>query len=325
MEHCRRSFLRIAAAAAAMPLLPHAAPGQGYPARAVRIMVGFPAGGTTDIAARIIAQWLSERLGQQFIVENRPGAATNIATEAVIHAPADGYTLLAATSTNTINPALYENLNFDFGRDVTMVAGIVRSPLVLEVHPGVPVRTVPELIGYAKADPGRISLASFGTGTSSHLAGELFKLSAGVKMVHIPYRGSSPMVTDLLSGQVQAAFDNLPASIEHIRAGKLRPLAVTTATRSQVLPDVPALGEFLKGFEASAWVGIAAPAQTPPEIVDKLSREINAALADPLIEARIANLGGDVFRSSPPELARFVAEQTREQARIVRAAHIKPE
>ena len=180
----------------------------------------------------------------------------------MIHAPADGYTLLAATSTNTINPALYENLNFDFGRDVTMVAGIVRSPLVLEVHPGVPVRTVPELIGYAKADPGRISLASFGTGTSSHLAGELFKLSAGVKMVHVPYRGSSPMVTDLLSGQVQAAFDNLPASIEHIRAGKLRPLAVTTATRSQVLPDVPALGEFLKGFEASAWVGIAAPAQT---------------------------------------------------------------
>jgi tripartite-type tricarboxylate transporter receptor subunit TctC len=298
---------------------------QAYPTRPVRIIVGFPAGGTTDIAARIIAQWLSERLAQQFIVENRPGAAANIAAEAVVRSPADGYTLLAASSTNTINSALYENLSFNFVNDIAMVAGIVRSPLVLEVHPAVPPRTLLEFIAYVKANPGKFTMASFGTGTISHMAGELFKIAAGIEMTHVPYRGSAPMVTDLLGGQVTAAFDNLPASIEHIRAGKLRPLAITTKTRSEVLPDTPTVGEFLRGFEASAWAGIGAPKKTPPEIIDRLNREINAGLADPAIRVRLANLGGMPFIALPADLAKFVTEQTEERARIVRAANMKPD
>ncbi len=298
---------------------------QAYPTRPVHIIVGFPAGGNTDTAARIVAQWLSERLGQQFIVENRPGAAANIATEAVVRSPADGYRLLGASSTNTINSALYKDLKFNFLSDIVMVAGIVRSPLVLEVHPTVPARTVLEFIAYVKANPGKINLASFGTGTVSHVAGELFKIAAGVEMVHVPYRGSAPMVTDLLGGHVTAAFDNLPASIEHIRAGQLRALAVTTKTRSEGLPDTPTMGEYLPGFEISAWAGIGAPKGTPIEIIDTLNREINSGLANPVIKARLVALGGVPFIASPADLAKFVTEQTEERARIVRAANIKPE
>jgi tripartite-type tricarboxylate transporter receptor subunit TctC len=321
----RRTFLYLSAGAAALPFLTHRAVAQAYPTRTVRIIVGFPAGGNTDTAARIVAQWLSERLGQQFIVENRPGAAANIATEAVVRSSADGYTLLGASSTNTINSALYKNLNFNFVDDIAMVAGIVRSPLVLEVHPAVPARTVLEFIAYVKANPGKISMASFGTGTISHVTGELFKIAAGVEMVHVPYRGSAPMVTDLLGGHVTAAFDNLPASIEHIRAGKLRPLAITTKTRSEALPDTPTMGEFLPGLEASAWAGIGAPKKTPIEIIERLNSEINSGLADPAIKARFANLGGIPFIASPADLAKFVAEQTEERARIVRAANLRPE
>jgi tripartite-type tricarboxylate transporter receptor subunit TctC len=325
MSVFRRTFLYLCAGAAALALPTHPVMAQAYPTRPVRIIVGFPAGGTTDIAARVIAQVLSERFGQQFIVENRPGFAANLAAEAVVRAPADGYTLLAASSTNTINSALYPNLSFTFVQDITMVAGIVRSPLVLEVHPGVPARTVLEFIAYVKANPGKITMASFGTGTVSHVTGELFKIAAGIEMVHVPYRGSAPMVTDLLGGQIAAAFDNLPASIEHIRAGKLRPLAITTKVRSPALPDTPTMGEFLPGFEASAWAGIGAPKKTPSEIIGRLNREINAGLADPAIQARLANLGGMPFISSPADLAKFVTEQTEERARIVRAANIQPE
>lgn len=321
----RRTFLYLSAGAAALPLLTHRTVAQAYPTRTVRIIVGFPAGGNTDTAARIVAQWLSERLGQQFIVENRPGAAANIATEAVVRSSPDGYTLLGASSTNTINSALYKNLNFNFVDDIAMVAGIVRSPLVLEVHPAVPARTVLEFIAYVKANPGKISLASFGTGTISHVTGELFKIAAGVEMLHVPYRGSAPMVTDLLGGHVTAAFDNLPASIEQIRAGKLRALAITTKTRSEALPDTPTMGEFLPGFEVSAWAGIGAPKKTLLEIIDRLNREINSGLADPAIKAQLANLGGMPFIASPADLAKFVAEQTEERARIVRAANIRLE
>src|ERR1700675_89251 len=276
MKLPRRVFLQLAAAATALPATKRMASATGYPTRPVRILVGFPPGAT--IAAHIIAQWLSDRLGQQFIVENRPGAATNIATEAVVRAPTDGYTLLAATANNTVNGAVYQKLSFNFVRDITMVAGIIRQPLVLEVNPTVPVTSVTELIASAKGNPGKITLASYGTGTISHVTGELFKTRAGVEMIHIPYRGGAPMVTDLLGGQVQAAFDALPTSIEHIRAAKLRALAVTTATRSEALPDIPTVGEFLPGYEASTWQGVGAPSNTPAEIIDRLNREINAGL-----------------------------------------------
>jgi tripartite-type tricarboxylate transporter receptor subunit TctC len=262
MKFPRRRFLHLAAGAAALPALSRLARAQTYPSRPVRIIVGWPAGGTTDIATRLMGQWLSERLGQPFVIENRPGAASNIGTEAVVRAPADGYTLLAVTATNTVNATLYDKLNFSLNRDIATIAGILRSPLVLEVHPAVPVNTVPEFIAYAKANSGKIGMASFGTGTTSHVAGELFKMTAGIHMLHVPYRGSAPMVTDLLGGQVQVAFDNLPASIEHIRAGKLRPLAVTTATRSEALPNIPTMSEFLPGYEAS--MPSAFPAALPP-------------------------------------------------------------
>jgi tripartite-type tricarboxylate transporter receptor subunit TctC len=320
----RRRFLQIAAAGAALPATARTALGQSYPSRPVRLIVGFPPGGTTDISARVIGQWLSDRLGQPFIIENRPGASTNIATEAVVRSPSDGYTLLVATTTNEINAALYK-LSFNFIRDITMVAGIVRSPLVLEVHPAVPVNTIPEFIAYAKANPGKLNLASFGTGTISQVAGELFKMQAGVDMLHVPYRGSAPLVTDLLGGQVQAAFDNLPASIEHIRAGKLRALAVTTATRSEALPDIPTIGEFLPGFEASAWGAVGAPKNTPAEVIDRLNQVINGGLADPKIKARIADLGGTAFIASPAEIGRIVADETEKWGNIIRAANIKAE
>jgi tripartite-type tricarboxylate transporter receptor subunit TctC len=321
----RRTCLGVVAGAATVAAVSGFAWAQSYPTRPVRIIVGFPAGGTTDMAARLLGQWLSERLGQQFIVENRPGAGTHMATEAVARASADGYTLLMATPSNAINATLYDRLNYDFLRDIVPVVGVIRSPFVLEVHPAVPVKTVPELIAYAKANPGKLNMASFGTGTSSHLTGELFKMMTGVEMLHVPYRGSAPMLVDLLSGQVQLAFDNLPASIEYIRSGALRALAVTTTTRSDTLPDVPALGEMLPGFESSAWIGIAAPRNTPGEIIDKLNKEGNAALADPKIKAHFAALSGVVLGGTPADFGKFITEEAEKWGKVVRTANIKPE
>jgi tripartite-type tricarboxylate transporter receptor subunit TctC len=319
----RRQCLQLAANAAAFSTFTRLARAQAYPSRPVRLIVGFPAGGTTDIVARLIAQWLSERLGRQFIIENRPGANTNLAAEAVVRAPADGYTLGTVGSSSVLNSTLYPQLDFDLNRDLAMVAGLSISPLVLEVHPTVPVKSVPEFISYAKASPGRISMASFGTGSISHVAGELFKMAAGVDMLHVPYRGSEPMLIDLLGGQVQSAFDNLPASIEQIRIGKFRALAVTTAARSEALPAVPSLGEFLPDYEASAFLGLGAPKGTPPEIVGMLNKEINAGLADPRIKARLADLGGSPIVLSPAEFVHFVATETEKWAKVIRQAKIK--
>ncbi len=307
----------------ALSTLVHA---QNYPTRPVHMVIGFPPGGATDIAARLIGQWLSDRLGQPFIVDSRPGAATNIATEAVAHASPDGYTLLVAVSSVTINPALYSNLNFNFIRDMTMVGGILRTPLVLEVNPALlPVHSIPELIAYARANPGKVTLASFGATTISHISGEFFKMSTGIDMLHVPYRGSAPMVTDLLGGQVQAAFDNIPTSIEYIRTGKLRALGVTTTTRLPSLPDVPPIADFVPGFEAGAWAAIAAPKGTPADIIDKLNRETKAALTDPTILARLADMGATPFAVSPAELNDYVVAQTEKWGKVIRAANIKAE
>ena len=288
-------------------------------------IVGFPPGGVTDLGARIVGEWLSQRLNQTFIVENKPGASTQIAAEAVVHAPADGYTLLMASSTNAINVALYGNRNYDFVRDIAPVASVVQFPLVLEVHPSLPVKTVAELIAYAKANPSQMNLASFGTGTGSHLAGELFKMMAGIKMVHVPYRGSGPMLVDLLGGQVQVAFDNLPSSIEYIRAGRLRPLAVTTAMRLDALPDVPALSETLPGYAATSWIGVGAPADTPADIIALLNNEINAGLLDPQIKAKLANLSAVALAGSPAGFGKLIADDVAKWTRVVRVADIKPE
>jgi tripartite-type tricarboxylate transporter receptor subunit TctC len=323
MKFRRREFLQLAAGAAVLPVSSRGALAETYPSRPVHILVGFTPGGPTDIAARLIAQWLSERLGQPFIVDNRPGAATNIATEAVAHAPPDGYTLLAAVSSNAINPALYSDLTFSFTRDIAMVAELQTTPMVLEVNPSVPASTVPELIAYAKANPNKVTLASFGTGTIAHIGGELFKMNAGIQTVHVPYRGSAPMVSDLLAGQVQVAFDNLPSSIEFIRGGKLRALAVTTAKRWPALPDVPALSEFQPGFEANVWVGIAAPRGTPADIIQKLNTEINAGLDDPKVAGRMKDLGAQVVKSTPAALDEAVARQTEQWAKVIRTAKIK--
>jgi tripartite-type tricarboxylate transporter receptor subunit TctC len=325
MQLRRRQFLSLAASAAALALLAPAAGAQTYPVRPVRILVGFPPGGTTDIVARLIAQWLSQRLGQQFIVENRPGANTNIATEFATRAPADGYTLVTVGSTNTINATLYQKLSFNLNRDLVMIAGLNNSPLVLEVNPALPINSVPEFIAYAKAHPGKVSLASFGTGSISHVAGELFKTAAGVDLLHVPYRGSGPMVTDLMGGQVQAAFDNLPASIELIRAGKLRALAVTTETPSEALPQTPSLREFVPGYVADAFIGLAAPKGTPADLVAKLNQEINSGLADPTIKAQLAKLGSTSLILSPTEFARRVASETEKWGAIIRSANIKAE
>jgi tripartite-type tricarboxylate transporter receptor subunit TctC len=321
----RRQFLHLTAAAVALPAVSHIVQAQAYPNRPVRLLVGFPAGGTTDIAARLIAQWLTERLGQPVVVENRPGASANLAAEAVVRAPPDGYTLLAVTSSNTVNATFFDKLSYSIVRDIAMVSGVVRSPLVLEVHPSVAANSVPELIALAKANPGKITLASFGTGSTSHVAGELFKLTTGVSMQHVPYRGSAPLVTDLLSGQVQSAFDNLPASIEHIRAGKLRALAVGTETPSDQLPNVPTLGKFLPGFEASAFVAIGVPKNTPTEIIARLNHEINAGLADPKIKARLGELGGTAFVGSPADFSKLITDETEKWGKVIRAANIKPE
>jgi tripartite-type tricarboxylate transporter receptor subunit TctC len=325
MTLSRRGLLYVTAGALSAPAAARFAWAQGYPSRPVRIIVGFGAGGAPDILARLIGQWLSERLGQQFIVENRPGAGSNIATEAVVHAAGDGYTLLLASMGNAVNATLYGNLNYDFLRELVPVAGISREPLGMEVHPSFPARSVPEFIAYAKANPGRISYASAGSGTSLHMAGELFKMMAGIDMVHVPYRSSAAALTDLLGHQVQMLFSPLPSSIEYVRTGKLRALATTGAARSSALPDIPVVGNFLAGYEASAWYGVCAPANTSAEIVDKLNKEINAGLADQKLAARLAELGSSPFVASPSEFGKHLAEQTEKWGRVVKAANLKAE
>jgi tripartite-type tricarboxylate transporter receptor subunit TctC len=324
MKLPRRQFLRLAAGAAALPVS-RIARAQTYPSRPVKLVVGFPPGGGNDIVARLIAQWLSERLSQPFVVENRPGAGTNIATEAVVRAQPDGYTLLFVASSSAINATLYEKLSFNFIRDIAPVASLIRLPNVMEVNLSVPVKTVPEFIAYAKADRSKINMASPGVGTSVHLSGELFKMMAGVDMLHVPYRGTAPALTDLLGGQVQVMFGTMTGSIEYIRTGKLRALAVTTATRSEALPDVPTVAEFLPGYEASTWYGIGAPKDTVTEIIDKLNKEINAGLADSKMKTRLADLGGTVLAGSPVEFGELIADETEKWAKVVKFAGIKPQ
>jgi tripartite-type tricarboxylate transporter receptor subunit TctC len=325
MKLSRRQFLRFAAGAAAVPAAVRMAWAQAYPSRPVRIIVGFTPGGAFDIAARLIAQWLSERLNQPFIVENRPGASTNIATEAVVRAPADGYTLLLGGAVNAVNATLYEKLNFDFTRDVAPVAGLIQFPNVMDVNPSFAAKTVPEFIAYAKVNPGKINMASSGNGTTQHLSGELFKMMARVNLTHVPYRGAPQAVADLLSGHVQVSFDPLPASIELVKSGKLRGLAVTTATRSEALPDIPTLGEFVPGYEASGWNGIGAPKSTPLEIIQRLNQEINAGLADVQMRARFAELGGIVLAGSPADFGKLIADETEKWGKVIKTANIKPE
>jgi tripartite-type tricarboxylate transporter receptor subunit TctC len=322
----RRHFLRLAAGAAAVPALSRLAWGRSYPSQPVRIIVGFAAGGPNDILARLIGQWLSQRLGQQFIVENRPGAGSNIATESVVRAPADGDTLLLVGSPNAINATLYDKLNFNFIRDIAPVAGLMRGALVMLVHPSVPAQTLAELISYAKANPGKLSYGSGGIGGITHLTAELFKQEAGgLDILHVPYRGVAPALTDLLGGRVQIVFVNLAPSIGYIRAGKLRALAVTTAMRSAALPDVPTIGEAVAGYKASSIFGLGAPRNTPAEIVDRLNSEVNAALVDPQFTAQLAKLDGAVLHGSPAEFGRLVADETEKWAKVIRTANIKPD
>jgi tripartite-type tricarboxylate transporter receptor subunit TctC len=323
MKLPRRNFLHLAAGAAALPAVTRFAWAQAYPARLVRVLVGFPAGGGVDINARPISQWLSERLGQQFVVENRPGAASNIATETVVRASPDGYTLLAVSVANALNATLYEKLNFNFIRDIVPVASTMRVPGVMVVNPSVPANTVPEFIAYAKANPGKVNMASGGNGTTGHVFGELFKFMTGVNLVHVPYRGGAPALTDMLGGQVQVYFGPAPESLEYIKAGKLRALAVTTATSLEVLPDVPTMAEFLPGYEASGWYGIGAPKGTPVEIIDMLNKEINTALGNPKIKARIAEMGETALPTSPADFGKFIADETEKWGKVIRAANIK--
>ena len=323
MKLPRRNFLRLTAGAVAVPAVSRIARAQTYPTRPVRIIVGFPAGTSSDITARLIGQWLSERLGQQFIVENRPGAGTNIAAESVVHASPDGYSLVWVTQTNAINATLYDTLDFNFIRDIQPVASILRVAAVMMVHPSLPAKTVPEFITYAKANPGKINMSSPGIGSVNHVAGELFNMMAGLDLVHVPYRGSQ--FPDLLSGQVQVTFNPLPSSLEFIRAGKLRALAVTTARRQEVLPDIPTVGEFVPGYEATAWFGIGAPNNTSTEIVDKLNMEINAGLSDPKLKGRLVDLGGVPMAMTPAEFGKFIVDETEKWAKVVKFAGIKPE
>jgi tripartite-type tricarboxylate transporter receptor subunit TctC len=326
MKLPRRKFLHLAAGAAALSSVSRIAGAQTYPARSVRVIVGQAAGSGSDIVARLIGQFLSERLGQQFVVENRPGAGGNIAAEAVVRAPADGYTLLIVSSQHSINATLYDKLNFDFVRDIASIAGIFRTPLIMEVNPSVPAKTIPEFIAYAKANPGKINMASSGIGSSQHMCGELFKFMTGVDMVHVPYRGSTPALTDLLGGQVQVMFEPPPSSLPHIRSGSLRALAVTTATRLEVLPEIPAVGEFVPTYEASALLGFGAPRNTPAAVVDRLNREINLAIAAPAIKGRIVELGGLVLPPhSPADFGKLIADDTEKWGKVIRRANIKPE
>jgi tripartite-type tricarboxylate transporter receptor subunit TctC len=323
MKLPRRNFLHLAAGAAALPAVPRIAWAQAYPSRPVRLIAGFPPGGVLDLFARLIGQWLSERLGQPFIVENRAGAGGNLAAEAVVKAPPDGYTLLQIGAHNAWNVALYDNLTFNFIRDIAPVASIYRGPAVLVVHPSFPAKSVPELIAHAKANPGKINMASGGVGSAQHVYGELFKMMTGVDMLHVPYRGGGPALTDLLAGQVPVMFDTLATSIEHIRAGKLRALAVTSATRSEVLPDIPTVSDFVPGYEGTGWQGIGAPRNTPAEIIDKLNKEINAGLADPRMKARIADFGYTVFASSAADFSTFIAAYTEKWAKVIKFSGAK--
>jgi tripartite-type tricarboxylate transporter receptor subunit TctC len=322
MKLPRRQFLHLAAGAAALPLS-CIAWAQTYPTRPVRIVVGFPPGGGADITARLIGQWLSERLGQQFVIDNRPGAGSNIATEAVVRAPADGYTLLIVGTFNAFNATLYDKLNFNFIRDIAPVAGIIVVPNVMVVHPSFPAKTILEFIAYSKSNPGKVNMGSGTPGAAMHVSGELFKIMAGIDMVHVFYRGAGPTLTDLLAGQVQVSFPTMPASIEHIRAGRLRALAVTTATRSDALPDIPTVGEFLPGYEGSNWYGLGVPKAAPAEIVNKLNKEVNAALDDPKMKARLADLGGTPLPGSPADFAKLIADDTEKWRKVIRAANIK--
>jgi len=325
MKLPRRKFLHLALGAAALPAVWRVAWAQSYPARPVRIVVGFPPGGGADITARLIGQWLSERLGQPFIIDNRPGAGSNIATEAVVRAPADGYTLLLVGTFNAVNATLYDKLNFNFIRDVAPVASLYYVPNVMAVHPSFPAKTILEFIAYSKSNPGKVNMGSGTTGAAMHMSGELFKIMAGIDMVPVPYRGAGPALTDLLAGQVQVSFPTMPASIEHIRTGKLRALAVTTAKRSEALPGIPTVGEFLPGYEASNWYGVGIPKNTPAEIIDKLNKEINAGLADPKIKARLADFGGTPLVGSPADFGKLIADETEKWGKVVRAANIQPD
>ncbi len=321
MRLCRRKFLHLAAGVAVQPAVSRLARAQAYPTRPVRVMVGYSAGGGPDVVARLMCEWLSARLGQQFIVENRTGAGTNLATEAVVRATPDGYTLLEVTGTNAFNASLYDNLTFNFIRDIAPVASIDRTPFVMEVNPSVPTRTVPEFIAYAKANPDKLNMASNGIGSAGHVAGKLFEMMTGVRMVHVPYRGS--YLPDLLSGQTQVTFSPIPTSIEQIRAGNLRALAVTTATRSQALPGIPTVAESVPGYEASGWIGIGAPKNTPPEIIETLSREIGAGVADSKMQARLTELGGVPMAMNSAEFGKLIADETEKWGKVIRAAHIK--
>jgi tripartite-type tricarboxylate transporter receptor subunit TctC len=321
----RRQFLHVAAGAATLPAVLGTVRAQTYPARPVRIVVGFPPGGGTDITARLFGQWLSERLGQPFVIENRPGAGANIATEAVVRAPPDGYTLLLAGSFNAINATLYDKLNFVFLRDIAPVAGLFREPLVLVIDPSLPARTVSEFIAYAKANPGKVNMATPGSGTSNHMSGELFKLMADVDMLHVPYRGGAPALTDLIGGRVQVFFGTLPATIEYIRTGRLRALAVTTLTRSEALPDIPTVGDFVPGYETINWWGLGAPKNTPSEIIGKLNKEVNGALADPRIKERLSDLGGVVLEGSPADFGKLIADETEKWSKVVKFSGATPD
>ena len=324
MSIARRRFLHLAAAAAALPVS-RVAWADAWPSRPVRIVVPFAAGGGTDITARVIAQWLSERLGQQFVVENRPGGGTNIGTEAAAKAPADGYTLLMVGTSNTVNPALYDKLNFDLIRDFAPIGGVVRAPHIVVVNPEMPVRTIPELIAYAKANPGKVNMASAGNGTAGHMGGELFKMMTGVNMQHVPYRGGGPALLDLIAGQVQIYFAGMPEAIAYVRTGKLRALAVGSTARAEALPDIPSVAEFVPDFESSIWFGLSAPRNTPLEIIDRINRETNAGLADAKIKARYADLGSTVFPTAPADFEKFIVAETEKWGKVVKFSGAKPE
>jgi tripartite-type tricarboxylate transporter receptor subunit TctC len=325
MKFRRRQFLHLAAVAAALPVASRIARAQVYPTRPVRLVIGFPPGGAIDVVARIIGQWLSERLGQPFVIEYRPGASTNIGAEVVVRAPPDGYTLLLTATVNAINVTLYEKLSFNFIQDIAPIAGIIRFSNVMEVNPSFPAKTVPEFIAYAKANPNKINMASPGIGTVSHVAGEMFKIMTGVKIVHVPYRGAPPALTDLLGGQVQGMIDSIPASIEYIRAGRVRALAVTSASRFEGLPDVPTVGEFVPGYEASTWFGIGAPSNTPGEVIETLNKEINAGLANQKVKAQLENIGGTVLALSPAAFGTLIADDIEKWAKVVKFSGAKAE
>jgi len=325
MTPTRRRFLQMAAGAAAMPAVARNVRAQSYPAKPVRLIIGYPPGGSADITARLTGQWLSERLGQPVVVESRPGAATNLATEAVVRAAPDGYTLLLVAPANAINATLYDKLSFDFLRDIVPVAGIIRFPNVVVVNPSLPIKTIPDLIAYAKANPGKLNMASSGNGSTIHMSGELFKMLTGINMVHVPYRGGAPALTDLMGGQVHVMFDNIPTSAEHVKAGKLRGLAVTSAARSEVLPDLPTVADVLPGYEASAWYGLGAPKGTPEEIIDKVNKAMNAVLADPKSQARFKELGASLLPGSAADFGKLLAEETEKWGKVVKFAGVKPD